>query len=142
MHTNAIGTPMPILTCIGRDGIPRTFEYRFSQDILEKRWTFTVTTIPPPVDGHFFELLVAEQDQNTVRVEMANHHGRSEYAGRGIPEALLPIVKRTLGMEVESSPSHRVGNVIRMPAATKYWDRLCAVGGARYDVARDVYSVL
>lgn len=59
----------------------------------------------------------------------------------GIPEGLLPVVKQYLGMEVESSPTRGAANVYRTPAATKYWERLRATGGATYDPVRDVYSV-
>lgn len=86
-------------------------------------------------------MAVSEVNPNTVQVEMANHFNRPEYVGMGIPEALLPIVKQELGMQVESSPTRGVANVYRTPAATKYWERLVAAGGAIYDSVRDVYSV-
>lgn len=133
---------MPTFTCTGRDAITRTFEYRFSTDLQGLR-TFRVTARPVPEDGAFFELAVSELDATTVRVVMAHHFNRPEYAGMGIPEALLPIVKQQLGMVVESSPAQGTGdNVYRQPNATKYWERLRAVGGATYDAARDVYSVI
>ena len=47
---------MPLLLCTGRDGIKRTFEYDFSQD-LDGGFTFRVLTIPHLSTGDFFELL-------------------------------------------------------------------------------------
>ncbi len=133
---------MALISCIGRDGIKRTFDCLVSPN-FGGGFTFRVYTVPPPANGDFFELTLEEVSPTTVRVVMANHFSRPEYTAMGIPEALLPEVKRALGMNVESSPS--VGStpdVRRAPEAKKYWDRLVAVGGAIYDQKRDVYSVI
>jgi hypothetical protein len=133
---------MPSLSCTGRDGVARTFEYTPSRNV-GGGFTFVVRTIPPPSSGDFFELTLEEVDATTVRVVMANHYSRPEYAAMGIPEALLPEVKRALGREVESSPAAGATlNVRRSPEATKYWKRLVAMGGAVYDRQRDVYAVV
>lgn len=133
---------MALLSCIGRDGVSRAFDYTHSTNISGEL-TFRARTIPPPSSGDFFELTLEEVNPSTVRVVMANHFSRIEYAAMGIPEALLPEVKRVLGREVESSPSSgATANIRRSPEATKYWDRLVLLGGAMYDASRDVYSVL
>lgn len=133
---------MALISCIGRDGTKRTFDYSDSRN-FGGGFTFRVYTIPPPANSDFFELTLEEVNSTTARVVMANHFSRPEYAAMGIPEALLPEVKRTLGMDVESSPSNGpTPDVRRSPEATKYWERLVAVGGAIYDPGRDVYSVI
>jgi len=133
---------MTAFSCTGRDKLKRTFEYSFVKNNSKGEYTFRVTTNPPPTNGAFFELGLSTLRQGTVRVEMANHFNRAEYVAMGIPEALLPIVKQQLGMNVESSPTRGGGNVYRTPAATKYWQRLKKSGGATYDADRDVYSVV
>ncbi len=135
---------MPNFTCLGRDGNSRTFDYQLSTNSLSPNtYIFRVKTVPPPASGDFFELGVEKINSNTVQVIMAHHHNHASYCAMGIPEALLPIVKRVLNMNVESSPeksNHQ--NVYRTDAATKYWQRLEKVGGAIYDSTRDVYSVI
>lgn len=133
---------MPTFSSTGRDGVPRIFDYRVTNDALAGKYTYRVQTQPAPVTGDFFELVVSVLDASTVRVEMVSHFNRSEYIGMGIPETILPIVKRELGMAVVSSPTRGTGNVYRTAAATKYWERLRKTGGATYDSARDVYSVV
>jgi len=133
---------MHTLTCKGRDGIARTFSYTYKLDPLSEVWTFRVHTTPPLSSGEFFELAVSEIEPGTVRVVMANHYGVPEYTAMGIPEALLPVVKQVLQMEVESSPPAGHGNVYRTAAATSYWKRLETTGGAVHDSLRDVYRVV
>jgi len=133
---------MPIISCTGRDGIVRGFEYRTIRDETEGQWLFKVTTIPAPKSGDFFELCVCEHGESRVRIVMANHFHKTEYAAMGIPEALLPAVKIELGRIVESSPGQGpVGDVYRTDSATKYWERLCQIGGATYDPSTDIYTV-
>lgn len=133
---------MSQISCIGRDGITRIFDYSVSQS-AEGGWTFRVRSDPPPASGDFFELGVEKVGLTTVRVVIASHFLRPEYKAMGIPEALLPEIKRVLSLSVESSPtSGATTNVYRTPAATKYWDRLKAAGGATYDSKRDVYTVI
>lgn len=129
------------LSCVGRDGITRTFNYKVVQNSAGNEWSYQITTIPPPASGDFFELCVAEFAPSRVRVVMANHHGRPEYVGMGIPDALLPKIKIDLNCRVESSPSMGTSGVYRTPAATKYWERLRIEGIAVYDQASDIYTV-
>ena len=129
------------ITCTGKDGIIRTFDYSIENYPLNQ-WIFRVTNIPPLENKEFFELAVIEVNSLTVRVVMANHNNIAEYAAKGIPEALLPKVKSELGRNVESSPSQSIiGSIYRKDTATKYWKRLCQVGGATYDKNRDIYKV-
>lgn len=133
---------MSQISCVGRDGVTRIFNYKADQNLAGDEWTYRVTTIPPPLSGDFFELRVAELDPSSVRVIMANHYNKPEYVGMGIPDALLPTIKAELGRNVESSPSQgATGDVYRTPAATSYWKRLLNAGGAIYDQATDIYTV-
>ena len=129
------------ITCTGKDGIIRTFDYKVENSPSNK-WIFRVTNIPPLKNDEFFELAVVEVDNLTVQVVMANHFNIKEYAAKGIPEALLPAVKTILRREVESSPSKSTtGDIYRTNAATNYWKRLCQSSGANYDQTRDIYKV-
>ena len=133
---------MSQISCRGRDGIVRDFEYRVEHNRTDGQWTYRVTTIPPPAGGDFFELRVVELDESAVRVVMANHFYKEEYSAMGIPEALLPVVKAELGRAVESSPSQGpVAGIYRADSATKYWERLCKLGGATYDSSTDIFTV-
>lgn len=133
---------MHTLTCKGRDGIVRTFSYVCTLPGLDPTWTYKVQTIPPLPSDEFFELSVSEIEAGTVRVVTTNNYRVPEYTAMGIPEALLPIVKQELQMEVESSPTAGLGNVYCTNAATSYWQRLEAMGRAVYDSERDVYQVV
>ena len=98
---------------------------------------------PPPADGEFFEMTVAEVDENTVRIVMACNKNRPEYSAKGIPDALLPVISKKLGRRVVSSPSAGgSSDVYRTNDATKYWERLRAAGGATYDEQSDIYTLL
>src|SRR5262245_39465112 len=97
---------MPQLTCLGKDGISRVFEYRSLYDANASLWTYRVTTIPPPTGGHFFELQVSDLDAHTVRVVVAQHFHRPKYRAMGIPDALLPAIRNDLSRIVQSSPSY------------------------------------
>lgn len=95
--------------------------------------------------GKSFELTVALNDDcpDTVRIVMMHHYGQEEYSAKGIPDSLLPVVKRALRMSVESSPRHGTTNdVYRTDAATAVWERLLDNGLATYDAQRDVYVLL
>ena len=133
---------MPQISCVGRDGFTRIFEFRTAHDTLAATWTYRVTTIPAPQGGHFFELTVAELDSVTVRVVVVNHFNRGEYAAMGIPDALLPVIRAQLNRVVQSSPSRgTIGGVFRTAAATKYWERLRTTGVANYDLQADIYLI-
>ena len=133
---------MPVLACTGRDGVARTFEYRYSREPLSGEWSVKVTSIPPLPGGDFFEMKLAPIDEETLRVVMVNHFNVPSYVGMGIPDALLPAIKSVLGKNVESSPSYGTrGNVYRTPAATKVWERLRQMRLATYDPARDIYRL-
>lgn len=88
-------------------------------------------------------MTVAAVDDSKLRVIMANHHGNSEYSAMGIPEALLPIIKKDLGKNVESSPktSGESNGIFRIPSAEKYWQRLVSSGKATYNLVTDIYTV-
>jgi hypothetical protein len=134
---------MPSISCTGRSGILRTFNYEVTHEPLANEWIYRVTASPKIRDGGFFEMTVAEICSSRVRVVMTNHFNQTEYAGMGIAEALLPEIKVNLGRSVESSPSKgAVGDVYRTPEATKYWERLRNKNGAEYDGSTDIYTVI
>ena len=55
---------------------------------------------------------------------MITANGLHAYEAKGIPEQLLPIVRATLGMNIQSSPPNNGAGDWRVPAATKMWERL------------------
>lgn len=133
------------LSCVGADGASHEFLWRVTKDQFEDRWIFRVETEANWNTGGGFELTVAvrDDDPTTVRIEMMHHHGQDEYKAKGIPDSLLPVIKRELGMSVESSPRQgATTDVYRTDAATAVWDRLVRMGFAIYDVDRDVYVLL
>lgn len=133
---------MPTLSCTGRDGAQRTFDYRVTQEAPSGAYSVRVSSRPLPASGEVFELTLTALDSHSLRVEMAHHHGQAEYVAMGIPEALLPILKQDLGKAISSSPTQGAAGVYRTAAATKYWERLRLAGGARYDPAMDIYVVV
>jgi len=132
------------LDCVGADGVHREFLWRVEKALFEEKWTFRVETQAATTSGDAFELAVEllEDRADTVRVIMMHHYGHPEYKAKGIPDALLPLVRQYLGKNVESSPSRGdTTGVYRTPAATRVWERLKAAGLADYDPKRDVYSL-
>ncbi len=133
---------MPNFDCVGRDGVTRTFRYEYDKDQFQDEWNFRVFSVPAPASGEFFDLSVAKIVDDMVRVIAVAHHNEPAYVAKGIPEALLPIVKQVLNKQVISSPTGgQAGNVYRTPAATKVWERLCASGKATYDAPADIFRL-
>jgi hypothetical protein len=135
------------LTSIGADGSSHEFVWRRDQHQFEDKWTFRVETDAnlQAATGRFFELIVdlKDDDPNTVRVEVMHHHQQEEYRAKGIPEALLPMIKRELNMNVESSPGRgATADIRRNCLATTVWNRLVEKSLANYDKERDVYVLL
>jgi hypothetical protein len=130
------------LSCIDKAGNATAFEYWFSEDTLRGEWQFFVAEEPPRSTAEPFELAVKEIDATTVQVVMMNNHGRPCYVGKGIPDALLPVVKLEVQKDVQSSPTAGGGNTYRTPAATKVWKRLVAKGIATYDVVTDIFTLM
>lgn len=133
------------LGCVGADGVRREFIWRADKAQLDDKWTFRVESQTSNPPGDCFELVVEllEERDHTARVVMMHHHGRPEYQAKGIPDALLPEIRRYLDKNVESSPRIACMNgVYRTPAATKVWERLKRAGLAEYDSSRDVYFLL
>ncbi|MGX0136290.1 hypothetical protein [Cupriavidus metallidurans] len=131
---------MPIFQCVDKHGNQRGFEYKIVRNGNEV--TFRVTNIPPLPTGDFFDLKVEHIDATHVRIVMLHHYYVPAYAGKGIPDALLPIVSQELGKTVQSSPTSGAGAVYRTEAATSMWKRLEAKGMATYDQQMDIYTLL
>ncbi|MEZ6142297.1 MAG: hypothetical protein R3B84_17190 [Zavarzinella sp.] len=87
-------------------------------------------------------MAVSAVDETTVRVVAMAHHNKPVYIAKGIPEALLPVVKATLVKDVVSSPTAGEAGVWRTQAATKVWKRLLTSGRAIYDAPTDVYKLV
>lgn len=66
-----------------------------NEEPLNSTWSFYVRQFNS--DNEFFELVVTELDQDTVRVTSMNHFGLDAYKSKGIPDALLSIAKTKLG---------------------------------------------
>ncbi|MDB6042436.1 MAG: hypothetical protein JWM63_987 [Gammaproteobacteria bacterium] len=132
------------LPCVGADGELREFLWRVTEDPLNEKWIFRVETQDKWLSGECFELVMGLlPDADGVRVVMMNHYEQDDYRAKGIPDALLPKIKRHLELNVESSPeSGDTTDVRRTPAATSVWKRLVASKLADYDPDRDVYFLL
>ena len=132
---------MPRIPCTGRDGVTREFEYQYEFDELDKVWHFAVEAVPRPDSMEIFTMTFKPINETTIRQISITHHHDPAYAAMGIPDAMLPEVKRILGKEVESSPPD-VGGEFRSVDAEKMWTRLVGKGLAEYVCARKVYRVL
>jgi hypothetical protein len=133
---------MTKIQCTGRDGVTREFEYSYAFDELDQVWHFVVEAVPRPLSNVTFEMTFTPIDDNTVRQTSIFHHHESAYMAKGIPDAILPIVKALLGKEVESSPPEGVERgVFRSRDAEKMWRRLSEKGIAEYVESRRVYRV-
>ena len=133
---------MPDLQCTSRNGVASVFSCRRHLQSFSgpNHWRFWVTAIPPPAHGDSFQLDVVETQTGSVRIVLAENYKRPEYSAMGIPDALIPAVAASLGVDVESSPSVGAPGVFRTPAATNYWERLRKRGMATYDTGTDIYT--
>jgi hypothetical protein len=141
-ETGVRGSSENKLICVGADGASYEFLWRVTKDQFEDKWIFRVETEANCNTGRSFELtaVASDDDLNTVRIVMMHHYDQDEYKAKGIPDALLPVVKRELGMSVESSPRQgATTDIYRTDAATAVWDRLVGKGLATYAADRDVY---
>ena len=135
------------INCLGRDRVSRRFSCEETQDEKAqdeeyKKWSYRVRTIPEHVNGEFFEMSVEQINDSTVRITMANHFNVPEYVAKGIPDSLIPEIKKRLGKSVESSPKQGVSGTYRTAEATTYWERLYKNKVAAYDKDRDVYIAI
>ena len=130
------------LSCVGADGGNYEFLWRVTKDRFEEKWIFRVETDANMNTGKCFELTVVagNNDPDTVCIVMMHHYDQDEYRAKGIPDALIPVIKQELGLSVESSPRRgATTDVYRTDAATAVWDRLVRKGLASYAADRDVY---
>lgn len=128
-------------TCVDRYGVSREFFYRYDNDKVSREWNFFVFVELTQNSGDFFQLSVKEIDDETVRVIMMNHFGKEVYRAKGIPDALLPIIRDETEKNVVSSPTGPHSGIYRTPSATKVWKRLCKKGMAIYDNEHDIYRL-
>ena len=134
---------MKSFICVGRDRKTHRFVYKHESHKAQGEWLYLVFTDPPLKSGEFFELTVKEIDDYSVRVIMMAHHNEEAYKAKGIPDALLPIIRDELGKIVTSSPSMGVeAGVYRTVDATEVWKRLEKKGMAIYDRVQDIYRLL
>lgn len=134
---------MPQLQCTDRDGNSQTFEYEFKPDMSKLQWTFRVWQLGEDLSNGFFELVVTEVSPSDVRITMLNHFQIPMYRAKGIPDALIPEVRRALDRNVQSSPTRgATADVYRTKDATKVWNRLVEAGLARHDKTTDVFHLL
>ena len=95
-----------------------------------------------PPSNETFEITFTPIDDSTVRQTSIFHHYEPAYMGKGIPDAILPVVKALLGKEVESSPPNGIeGGVSRSRDAEKMWRRLSEKRIAEYVERWRVYRV-
>jgi hypothetical protein len=103
---------------------------------------FTYRAKTTAENEHFFEFTVQEEGQACLRVTMMNNHGREEYRGKGIPEALICMLARRNGITVTSSSNHAGAGQYRNIAADRIWQRLVRRKLARYNAAEDRYYAI
>jgi hypothetical protein len=91
------------LNCFDTLGRQNIFCYSLTQ--TGDKWFFRVRPKGASPTSDFFELTVEEVDSSCVRVIMMHNHGYAPVKAKGIPDALIPEIRRVLGREVQSSPT-------------------------------------
>lgn len=134
---------MSALDCIARDGTAHTFYYVLSDALPLLEWYLDVYDSPIPCPPAGMQLTLVKYDSVTLMVSEAAV-GRPDFEGRGIRDALIPLLPNLTGKRIcSSSDSHPIRlNEYRTPAGTAVWKRLTGRGLARYDAALDRYFLL
>ncbi|MEM7315086.1 MAG: hypothetical protein AAF497_18225 [Planctomycetota bacterium] len=122
---------LPRIRCTGREG-EKEFVYSYQLDDLRHVWHFTVESDPRPPSNGTFDMAFKEMPDGTLRQTVINANDEACYLGMGIPEAMLPEVKRILGKAVESSPPDE-DDAWRSCDGERMWQRLREKGIAEYD---------
>ncbi len=133
------------LTCLGKDGVPRTFYYEISYNRheVDAEWCLRVhRRNPPQYNGDdWFELHLTPFDERSLRITMIENKRKDWYRAKGISDAIIPEAARVLQKRIVSS-SNRVRvkeNEYRTEDAEKVWRRLVAKGLATYCDSSDRY---
>ena len=114
----------------------RVFHVDIDEDEVSGDEFLYVRVLPPSDEdvGHWFDLTLQRVSAQAYRIGTIDGN-RTEYGGKGIPDALLPELANRLGVDIWSSlqwndadPSER-----RTGDADKMWNRLVAKGLATYD---------
>lgn len=137
---------MPAIQCTDASGQVRTFNWTYIPDQTEPQHSFRVETIPPLASGDVFELTFTDLDPVTVRqtwIGVSHPMADQSYRAKGIPDAMLPVIKQQLARDVQSSPAQAVGTgIYRTVEVEKMWQRLVAKNLAVYDQNLGVYRVV
>lgn len=131
---------MTALQC--KDKYGQTNEFDYTVQDKNGEWVFRVRPIGTP-ESDFFQLTVTEINADSVYVSMMANNHYPPVSGKGIGDALIPVVAHTLKKTVQSSP--RTGptpDIRRTEDADKVWERLVAEGLARFDQVADVYHLI
>jgi len=128
--------------CTGRDGVARGFVFECMFDELDRVWQFFVYSDPRPASNEVFDMTFTPISETTLRQMSIFHHHEPAYMAKGIPDAMLPLVKQLLGKEIESSPPDgQADGVFRSHDAEKMWKRLADKDLAEYVPERRVYRL-
>lgn len=98
---------------------------------------YTTTTIK--LSDYFFELSVVELN-NEMRLSMVNRHEREEFKAKGIPEALVPIIKATFHKVVTSSTEKDKYKLLNTERREKTVDKIFVRLDAEYDREQDLFT--
>jgi hypothetical protein len=82
--------------CTGRDGVTREFLFEHTFDELDKVWHFFVYSDPRPASNEMFDMTFTPMNETTLRQTSIFHHHEPAYMAKGIPDAMLPLVKQLL----------------------------------------------
>lgn len=131
------------ITGIGRDGKKRTFLFDGPRKIdgPPVRIQVQVRADLQGPSEDFFELELVKESPGLLRIQTIHHHYAPHLKEMGIPEALLPHLKKRFGMQIQSSPVAGLPGVSRSPSATAMWKRLVAARLATYDAPTDTFSL-
>ncbi|MGH8410468.1 MAG: hypothetical protein ACRERT_04500, partial [Pseudomonas sp.] len=131
------------ITCVGRDGKKRNFLFDrpTREDGPPVRIQVHVRAELQNTSEHFMELELVEDQPGLLRIHMIHHHGAAHLRQMGIPEVLLPLLKKRWGKQIQSSPVVGAAGVWRSPSATAMWKRLVAANLAQHDSSSDIFSL-
>lgn len=131
------------ITGVGRDGRKRNFLFDSpnKDDGPPARIQVKVRAELQGPSEDFFELELVKESHGLLRIQTIHHHHAPHLKQMGIPEVLLPHLKKRFGMQIQSSPAAGPPGVSRSPSATAMWERLSAASLATYDAQTDTYCL-
>lgn len=138
MTENKSNTWAPI-SCVGKDGVERTFYYKPIKENSPNKYRFFVSK-EKELLNELFEISFVDFDNSTIRISMITNHSNKDYRAKGIPAAINEKIAKVLDKTIVSSSNEYPKERYRTEDATKMWERFRNSGNAKYDEKEDRYT--